>query len=403
MGTNRLTRVLVAMLLTFLGAGNLLAQQRSPREEWQGSRTDDGWQGQRPTSPSQQSTPFPAPQKPTPSGKQVLEIPAHRQQESLEPPRRQAEIPPHPQPELPPRRQSETARAPQSVTVTVTNPQGGYIPGLQRDDFTLYEDGVPQEITYFNTGDSEPVSMGLVVDTSGSMKNKIDRARQALRRFIESIRSQDEVFIAEFNQQPSLLQDFTDSRTLLMQAISLLRPVGGTALYDAILDGLRRVKTGQHQKKALIVVTDGIDTGSFASLGQVVNAAKRSGVLLYTIGIGNPQGGGGGISGPSIMIGPFAVVGGGMGDDRVDSQTLRQISSETGGEHFLLNPADVMGSSAVLDAAVNAISRELRQQYTLGYRSSLPPDRYRSVRVETQRDDVVVRTQKGHAVESARQ
>ena len=94
MGTNRLTRVLVAMLLTFLGAGNLLAQQRSPREEWQGSRTDDGWQGQRPTSPSQQSTPFPAPQKPTPSGKQVLEIPSHRQQESLEPPRRQAEIPP---------------------------------------------------------------------------------------------------------------------------------------------------------------------------------------------------------------------------------------------------------------------------------------------------------------------
>ena len=398
MGTNKLTSVLVAMLLTFLGAGNLLAQQDSSRKEWQGSQTDDGWQGQRPTSPSQKNTPFPAPQKPTPSGKQVLEIPSQRQQESLEPPRRQAEIPPPVQPELPPRRQSDTVRPPQSVTVTVTNPQGGYIPGLQRNDFTLYEDGVPQEITYFNTGDSEPVSMGIVVDTSGSMKNKIDRARQALRRLIDSVRSQDEVFIAEFNQQPSLLQDFTDSRTLLMQAVSLLRPVGGTALYDAILDGLRRVKTGQHQKKALVVVTDGIDTGSFSSLGQVVNAAKRSGVLLYTIGIGNPQGGGG-ISGPSIMIGPFAVVGGGIGDDRVDSQTLRLISSETGGEHFLLNPADVMGSSAVLDAAVQAISRELRQQYTLGYRSSLPSDRYRSVRVETRRDDVVVRTQKGHAAE----
>jgi len=398
MGANIRTRVLVAMLLTFLGAGNLLAQQRSPRDEWQGSRTDDGWQGQRPTSPSQQNTPFPAPQKPTPSGKQVLEIPSRPQQESLEPPRRQAELPPRPQPELPPRRQSETAPAPQSVTVTVMNPQGGYIPGLQRDDFTLYEDGVPQEITYFNTGESEPVSMGLIVDTSGSMKNKIERARQALRRFIESIRPRDEVFISEFNQQPSLLQDFTDSRTLLMQAINLLRPVGGTSLYDAILDGLRRVKTGRNQKKAIVLVTDGIDTGSFSSLGQVINAAKRSGVLLYTIGIGNPQGGGG-LSGPSIMIGPFAVVGGGMSDDRVDSHTLRQISGETGGEHFLLNPADVMGSGAVLDAAVQAISRELRQQYTLGYRSSLPPDRYRSVRVETRRDDVVVRTQKGQAAE----
>ncbi len=398
MGTNRIPSVLVAMLLMFFAVGNVSAEPRSSRERGQELEADDGWQGPRPTTP-QQSTPFPAPQKPTPSGKQVLEIPSRPQPQSIEPPRRQAEIPPpRPQPELPPRRQSEMATPPQSVTVTVTNPQGGYIPGLQREDFTLYEDGIPQELTYFNTGDSEPVSLGLVVDTSGSMKNKIDRARQALRRFIDSIRSQDEVFIAEFNQQPSLLQDFTDSRTLLMQAVTLLRPVGGTALYDAVLDGLRRVKTGQNQKKALVIVTDGIDTGSFASLGQVIMAAKRSGVLLYTIGIGNPQGGGG-FSGPSIMIGPFAVVGGGMSDDRVDSHTLRQISGETGAEHFLLNPADVMGSSSVLDAAVQTISRELRQQYTLGYRSSLPSDRYRSVRVETRRDDVTVRTQKGHASE----
>src|SRR5580765_6188188 len=126
MGTNRLTSVLVAMLLTFLGAGNLFAQERSTREGRQGSQADDEWQGPRPTSPSQQSTPFPAPQKPTRSGKQVLEIPSHRQQESLEPPRRQAEIPPRPQPELPSRRQSEPTSPPQSVTVTVTNPQGGY-------------------------------------------------------------------------------------------------------------------------------------------------------------------------------------------------------------------------------------------------------------------------------------
>jgi Ca-activated chloride channel family protein len=382
----------------FFGAGNVSAEQRSNRDQGQDWQNDDGWQGPRP-APPQQSTPFPAPQSPTPSGKQVLEIPSRPQQQSIEPPRRQAEIPPpRPQPELPPRRQNEIVSPPQSVTVTVTNPQGGYIPGLQREDFTLYEDGVPQELTYFNTGENEPVSLGLVVDTSGSMKSKIERARQALRRFIDSIRPQDEVFIAEFNQQPGLLQDFTDSRMLLMQAITLLRPVGGTALYDAVLDGLRRVKTGRNQKKALVIVTDGIDTGSYSSLGQVIMAAKRSGVLLYTIGIGNPQGGRD-MGGPSIMIGPFAVVGGGMSDDRVDSQTLRQISGETGAEHFLLNPADVMGSSAVLDAAVQTISRELRQQYTLGYRSSLPPDRYRSVRVETHRDDVIVRTQKGHAAD----
>jgi VWFA-related protein len=272
------------------------------------------------------------------------------------------------------------------------------VPGLQPEDFAIYEEGVPQEITYFNTGENEPVSLGLIVDSSGSMRNKIDRARQALRRFIGSIRPQDEVFLEEFSTQPSLLQDFTDSRTLLTQAVSLLRAAGGTSLYDAILDGLHRVKGGQNQKKALIVISDGLDTNSFASLDQVVHIAKRSGVLIYTIGIGNPQGGVGG-GGPSIVIGPFGAVMGGIGgdDERVDSRTLRQISDETGGEHFLLNTRDVVGSGAVLDTAVQTISRELRQQYTLGYTSSLPADQYRRVRVETKRNDLVVRAQKGYA------
>jgi Ca-activated chloride channel family protein len=283
------------------------------------------------------------------------------------------------------------------VTVTVTNPQGGYVPGLQPQDFTIYEEGVPQEITYFNTGENEPVSLGLIVDSSGSMRDKIDRARQALRRFIGSIRPQDEVFLEEFSSQPSLLQDFTDSRMLLTQAVSLLRPSGGTSLYDAILDGLHRVKGGQHQKKALIVMSDGLDTNSFASLDQVLHIAKRSGVLIYTIGIGNPQGRSGG--GPAIVIGPFGAVLGGVGgdDERVDSHTLQQISEETGGEHFLLNTRDVVGSGAVLDTAVQTISRELRQQYTLGYTSSLPASQYRRVQVETKRSDLVVRSQKGYA------
>jgi hypothetical protein len=121
-------------------------------------------------------------------------------------------------------------------------------------------------------------------------------------------------------------------------------------------------------------------------------------VLIYTIGIGNLQGRGGG-GGPAIVIGPFGAVLGGIGgdDDRVDSRTLQQISEETGGEHFLLNTRDVMGSSAVLDTAVQTISRELRQQYTLGYTSPLPADQYRRVQVETKRSDLVVRSQKGYA------
>ena len=392
MCTNIRIWVLVAVLFTcVIHPRPGQAQDRPDRAE-----QPDGWQGPRPTP--QPTLPLPVPQKPRPSGKQVLEIPARPQQQSIVPPRQQAEIPPREQSELPLRRQRELPRAPQSVTVTVTTPQGGHVPGLQPQDFTVYEEGVPQEITYFNTGENEPVSLGLIVDSSGSMHDKIDRARQALRRFIGSIRPQDEVFLEEFSGQPSLLQDFTDSRTLLTQAVSLLRPSGGTSLYDAILDGLHRIKGGQHQKKALIVISDGLDTASFASLDQVVHIAKRAGVLIYTIGIGNPQGRGGG-GGPAIVIGPFGAVMGGIGggDDRVDSRTLQQISEETGGEHFLLNTRDVMGSGAVLDTAVQTISRELRQQYTLGYTSPLPADQYRRVQVETKRSDLVVRSQKGYA------
>ena len=374
-------RILSIIGLVFLGVSLAFAQEWRPRTE--------GWQGPKPTMPKQEAL-IPAPQRPVaPSGKQVLEIPAQPQRPAIASPRQQASIPP--------RLQSLRPHPNQLVTVTVTDQNGGYIPGLQPSDFVLYEGDVRQEITYFNTGENEPVSLGLVVDSSGSMRNKIEHARHALRRFINSIKPQDEVFLEEFNVQPHLLQDFTDRRMLLSQGIGMLRPSGGTSLYDAILDGLRRVKRGKHRKKALIVITDGMDTASLSSLRQTINVSRRSGALIYTIGIGNPQRryarGGGGFS-----IGPFGIVVGGN-DERVDSKTLHRISQETGGRHFLLNTMDVVGSSAVLDAATQTVLRELRFQYSIGYASSNGGNRYRSVRVETNRADVVVRTQKGYAVD----
>src|SRR6185369_13750690 len=131
---------------------------------------------------------------------------------------------------------------------------------------------------------------GFIIDTSGSMLNKIVSARRALRRFLDAVRPQDEVFLEAFNQRPLLLQDFTDSRALLLQATTQLQPDGGTALYDAVLDGLRRVQQGRRQKKALIVLTDGLDVNSSASRNQTIEAIRHSGVLVYTIGVGNPEG-----------------------------------------------------------------------------------------------------------------
>jgi Ca-activated chloride channel family protein len=375
--------LLLAVLLTNAGGSGVFAQGRSPQPE--------GWQGPRPTP--QQEIPVPAPQRSVPSGKQVLEIPS-RPQQPTELPRQQAEIPPRPQ--------RESVRPTQLVTVTVTDPQGRYVPGLQRDNFVVYENGMPQEITYFNTGEDEPVSMGIVVDSSGSMARKIDRARFALRRLLDTIRPQDEVFVEAFNNQPILLQDFTDSRMLLAQAIASLRAVGGTALYDAILDGLHRVRRGRHQKKALIVVSDGVDTASLSSLNQVINAARRSGVLIYSIGIGNPQGGFG-IGGPRIAIGPFIIGGGGGAfDEQIDARTLQEASDATGGQLFVLSTHDVVNNASVLEHATQTISRELRSQYSLGYRAAPGGDRYRDVRVETRRpgdDRLVVRSSKGYAVD----
>ncbi len=303
---------------------------------------------------------------------------------------------PAPQSPLPPRASDPSsppapplARWPRRVvTVTVTDFEGSYIPDLTPQDFRLSVDGVPQNIVYFNAGHREQVSLGLVVDGSGSMRAKRGPARHALRGFIAQIKRGDEVFLEQFSHQLSLLQDFTDSRMLLVQAVSQLRPVGGTALHDAIVGGLRRVKRGRHQKKALIVITDGYDTASLTPLDAMLDEARRSGVLIYTIGIGNPQSFLG--DRRRIMLGRYAMLPN-QGVERVDVKTLQQISARTGGKHFLLNTADVRGIRSTLTQATQTIAQELRAQYSIGY-AVQDDGEQRRVRVETHRDDVVVRS-----------
>jgi VWFA-related protein len=252
----------------------------------------------------------------------------------------------------------------------------------------------------------------LVVDVSASMGNKLRQARQAVQRLAATIQAQDEVFLLAFSHRPGLLQDFTDSRALIVQATAQLQPDGGTALYDAILDGLQRMKTARRQKKALVVITDGLDTGSQASLEQVAATVRKADILVYTIGIGNPNGnvmrphggmggrpyfgGMGGMSSgvfPHLGQGPIPPTRPQINEDTVDSRLLIMLSEETGAKHFLLNTADVLGQRAILENAAETIVMELRGQYSLGYRSALKGDIRRDVRVETRRPDLVVRTQ----------
>lgn len=386
MNTHYRYHLLITLLLLLTDGSRVYAQESS--------RPADGWQGPRPApqapipNPAPQSPPaIPVPQQLGPTGKQVLEIPSRPQPPIPVPSQQQASLPPQPQP--------ASVRPSQLLTVTVTDREGRYIPDLRPEDFIVYEEDLPQTVTYFNTGQDEPVSLGLLVDMSASMQNKLGRARQALHRLADTIQPQDEIFLEAFNQQPFVLQDFTDSRALVLQATAKLQPAGDTALYDAVLDGLRRIKQGHRQKKALVVMTDGLDTASHASLAELTAAIHGAGVLVYTIGIGNPAGGLRPL-GPGAGMSPFlGAPGRVVVDEAVDSRMLSALSEETGAKHFLLNTGDVVGSGAILEAAAQTIATELRRQYSLGYRSPLKGNLYRDVRVEARRTGVVVRTQKG--------
>jgi len=274
------------------------------------------------------------------------------------------------------------------VTVTVTDPRGRYLTGLRKDDFRLYMDGKQRPIEFFRQDLNTPVSVGILVDTSGSMTTKLRQARTAIAEFVRDLNDRDDIFLLAFSSKPFLLQPFTTNHSLVMRRVFILRAYGQTALFDAIVQGLRYVQHGLYDKKALLVITDGMDNSSRAALALVIQEARRFGVLVYSIGIGNPY------AGPtsSFAIGPFVV--GPGGSERVDAKTLRTLSEETGAKTYLIRQ---VGDGATLKAACRHISIELREQYTLGFvapRSEVAA--YRSLRVDVPgRPGVSVRVRKG--------
>ncbi|MBF6569774.1 MAG: VWA domain-containing protein [Candidatus Binataceae bacterium] len=291
-------------------------------------------------------------------------------------PGQQLTLPPH-----------ELARQPgyEQVTVTVTNPRHGYETGLNKGDFRLYIDGQQRPIEFFRQDLNTPVSLGILVDTSGSMQPKIPQARAAIAQLLMNLNQRDDVFLFAFSIRPFLLQGFTTNHALVATRLALLHAYGQTALFDAILDGLLMVEHGRYDKKALLVITDGMDNSSQSSLAQVIAQARRLGVLIYSIGIGDPNGS----SMPGLALGPF-VFGGDV--DRVDAQTLRILSSETGARTFIVRE---VGDGAALSQATRTISDELREQYTVGFTAPDPSaGGYRNLRVDVPghpNDDVRVR------------
>jgi Ca-activated chloride channel homolog len=292
-----------------------------------------------------------------------------------------------------PKRQLRDQPGYQQVTVTVTDPNGSYVTDLQKQDFQLYMDGQQRPIEFFRQDLNTPVSVGILVDTSGSMQPKLEQARAAIDDFLRNLNDRDDVFLFAFSGKPFLLQSFTTDHSLVADRLSLLHAYGQTSLYDAIITGLVMLQRGRYDKRALLVVTDGMDNTSVRSLDDVVALARRQGVLIYSIGIGDPNGG----SPVAFQIGPVVI---GGDEDQVDVKTLRMLSTETGAKTYNVR---AVGDGAALRSDCAEISRELRQQYTVGF---LAPDPgaggYRNLHVDVPtHPGVDVRVRKGVDVGSS--
>jgi Ca-activated chloride channel family protein len=173
-----------------------------------------------------------------------------------------------------------------NVTVTVTDERGRFVSGLKADDFEVYENGERQRVTQFEA-ERVPVSLGIALDTSGSMiGDKILAARRALDRFLfDLLGPTDEVFLYRFDSRPDLVQAWTTDRQAVSRALGAVKPVGGTALYDTLAAAVPLAQRGTQRKKAIVIISDGNDTSSRTSVAEVRQLIRESEVLVYAIGI----------------------------------------------------------------------------------------------------------------------
>ena len=353
---------LIAVVFLLMASNPLWAGQSSvPPLVIPGNQGSQNSTLELPTTPSHQGGELNIPTMPAPQQHQELTIPS---------------------PEL--REQPGYAQ----VTVTVTDPNGGYVTGLQKDDFKLFLDGQQRPIQFFRQDLNTPVSLGILVDTSGSMQPKIPQARLAIADLLDALNPRDEVFLIAFSSRPYMLQPFTTDHERVANRLMILQAFGQTSLFDAIIQGMQIVRTGRYDKRALLVVTDGMDTSSSARVDDVIALAKKMGVLVYSIGIGDPNA----KELPSISIGPFSLGGGGV--ERVDAATLHALSTESGAKTYIIRQ---VGDGVALRKACTQISLELREQYTVGFVApNASSGGYRSVRVDspTHPDDTV-RVRKG--------
>jgi len=228
-----------------------------------------------------------------------------------------------------------------TLNVTVTDKHHNFVTGLKPQHFEVYEDNVMQKIEFFSSID-EPVSIGIIFDVSQSMQDKLDRARAALKAFIETSHIGDDFFIVVFNQRPDLIGESVDGDTAL-RLLSAVDADGTTALYDAAYLGVEEVKHGRHKKRALLIISDGQDNRSHYTSEELLRQLKESDIQVYCIGI-------------MESFGMYAE-----SNDERGSMILKKLAKTTGGKAFFPR------LNRELDDAVACIALELRRQYSIGY------------------------------------
>ncbi len=245
-----------------------------------------------------------------------------------------------------------------TLTLTVTDQYSRYVTGLNKSTFTIFDNNVEQEISYFSDVDA-PISIGILFDVSGSMNgDKIKKARKALERFILTSHPMDEYFLIAFNSKAQLLLDRTRDGEAVLEKLTLIQPKANTALYDAVYLGIEKVTRGTHQKKAILIISDGQDNNSRYNFTEVRRMSKESDVNIYSVG---------------IFDGADASSTGLQGQG-----FLTELASVTGGQAFFPQ------TSVEMDEIFERISLELRNQYSIGYvpKNFTPDGKWRKVKVK---------------------
>ena len=247
------------------------------------------------------------------------------------------------------------------IPVHVTTVFGAPVNDLKKENFALFEDGVPQTITHFAQDDA-PVSVGMLLDTSGSMKNKMPRVSAAAGEFFRFANPEDEFFLIEFSGRPKLKVPFTREWHDITREIERARPYGLTALVDAIHLALVHMKHARNERKAIVILSDGGDNFSRRSLRQLRNALVESDVQVYAMGIFD--------SGPGKH----------SPEERNGPRLLSEVALETGGRQFPVSNLDDVPATGL------EIARDLRNQYILGYSpaNAATDGKYRRVNLKLQ-------------------